>query len=507
MDFGNNNNSKNRLPVLIIGGGISGLVLANVLQAQGVPYKVFERDLSPTSRSQGWAIGLDFGLAILKATIGPEKYDTLGKQTAVDSDHPERGAMTMVDGNANKRILMLSPPPNTDMFRINRTRLRAWLLKDIMEADCIVWNKIFESYTIIMTDKEKEDGSGKDHVIVEVTFTDGTTERGSILVGADGTNSHVCRQLIGSNLFEQTTLTSDVKNLASSYWIDQKFRDEIVESYGPAHVVAPGSGTEDEASTCMFFSLVDVNFSRKEAPYHMMWSMSYLDDDDDADDDDNNEKDNNKKNNNVYSLTTSTQQQSSQEKKNRQQQQQHDSEKLLKIAKARITRCGFSGPLLQLVMETPQNSNVGSLLFKERSPCSSLQEMASNTNNRIVLIGDSSHSMIQLCGSGGNHAIADACFLGSALASAYKKDEEKALEEAVYMFYKETIPRGQEAVVAAHKTADAFHGTRETVREYMNSILQQASSLATIDNTETHCWKKKMDPELLARYNNNNPKL
>ena len=69
------------------------------------------------------------------------------------------------------------------------------------------------------------------------------------------------------------------------------------------------------------------------------------------------------------------------------------------------------------------------------------------------------------------------------------------------------IPRGQEAVVAAHKTADAFHGTRETVRKYMNSILHQASSSATIDNTETHCWKRKMDPELSARYNNNNARL
>ena len=42
--------------VLIIGGGLAGLALAQCLRKSGVCFEVYERDLEPQSRSQGWAI-------------------------------------------------------------------------------------------------------------------------------------------------------------------------------------------------------------------------------------------------------------------------------------------------------------------------------------------------------------------------------------------------------------------------------------------------------------------
>lgn len=44
--------------VLIIGGGLGGLALAQALRRHGVAYEIFERDESADSRTQGWALSL-----------------------------------------------------------------------------------------------------------------------------------------------------------------------------------------------------------------------------------------------------------------------------------------------------------------------------------------------------------------------------------------------------------------------------------------------------------------
>lgn len=43
--------------VIIIGAGVSGLSLAQILRKAGIPFEVFERD--DGSRNQGWCINLD----------------------------------------------------------------------------------------------------------------------------------------------------------------------------------------------------------------------------------------------------------------------------------------------------------------------------------------------------------------------------------------------------------------------------------------------------------------
>jgi hypothetical protein len=44
--------------VLIVGGGLGGLSLAQCLRKQGISFEVFERDDNPQSRPQGWAIAI-----------------------------------------------------------------------------------------------------------------------------------------------------------------------------------------------------------------------------------------------------------------------------------------------------------------------------------------------------------------------------------------------------------------------------------------------------------------
>lgn len=44
--------------VLIVGGGLGGLTLAQSLRKQGISYEVFERDADKDARAQGWAIAI-----------------------------------------------------------------------------------------------------------------------------------------------------------------------------------------------------------------------------------------------------------------------------------------------------------------------------------------------------------------------------------------------------------------------------------------------------------------
>lgn len=43
--------------ILIIGSGLSGLTLAQILRKAGIEFQVFERDSQP--RTGGWSVGLD----------------------------------------------------------------------------------------------------------------------------------------------------------------------------------------------------------------------------------------------------------------------------------------------------------------------------------------------------------------------------------------------------------------------------------------------------------------
>ena len=44
--------------VLIVGGGVGGLSLAQCLRKQGISFQIFERDVDKDARFQGWAIGI-----------------------------------------------------------------------------------------------------------------------------------------------------------------------------------------------------------------------------------------------------------------------------------------------------------------------------------------------------------------------------------------------------------------------------------------------------------------
>ncbi|KAM9994742.1 hypothetical protein ACTFIY_000939 [Dictyostelium cf. discoideum] len=153
-----------KIKVLIIGGGLGGLVLANILKRENIKFKIFERDTSEKSRIQGYLIGLNkIGIESLKSSLSEEKFEKI-KLLFKD------GEFAVADRNLE--ILLKFKSGGT----VNRSELRSILMQGID----VEFGKRLQSYI-----EDEENGE------VIATFEDGTIEKGEILIGADGVRSSV----------------------------------------------------------------------------------------------------------------------------------------------------------------------------------------------------------------------------------------------------------------------------------------------------------------------------
>jgi salicylate hydroxylase len=158
------------LRISVIGGGLGGLAFAQGMRRlAGYQVTVYERDKSPSQRSQGYQIGLnEQGLDSLKSLELPGFTELI-------RENPLFGFMmtdSKLDALVRFSIGGTAQEPKTSL--VNR-----WKLHDLlMEGIDIQWDKKFVSY------EEKND-------CIIATFEDGTTATSALLVGADGVNSKV----------------------------------------------------------------------------------------------------------------------------------------------------------------------------------------------------------------------------------------------------------------------------------------------------------------------------
>ncbi|KAF2165437.1 hypothetical protein M409DRAFT_67261 [Zasmidium cellare ATCC 36951] len=165
-------------PMLIIGGGISGLTLAQACRKENLPSRIFERDESPTSRSAGWGITLNSALSHFKSLLPDDVLgrlpEALVNKAAVEAG--EKGDFTFYDlsnGDSKWKV-----PTASERIRVSRHRLRRVLCTGLD----VEWGKTLASIT-------------KDESGVHAHFTDGTSASGSFLVACDGAHSAI-RKLI-----------------------------------------------------------------------------------------------------------------------------------------------------------------------------------------------------------------------------------------------------------------------------------------------------------------------
>ncbi|SEH01637.1 2-polyprenyl-6-methoxyphenol hydroxylase [Nonomuraea solani] len=162
--------------IAIIGGGIGGLCLAQGLREAGLDVTVYERDVTPADRLQGYRVHIDPHGAralhdCLPAHLWRAFLDTTG-----------RGDQDFAFLTERLRLLAVIDTPKVadpadDHHSVSRIMLRQVLLSGL--GDTVRFGKTYERY------ERLPDGR------VELFFADGTSATAGIVVAADGGNSRV----------------------------------------------------------------------------------------------------------------------------------------------------------------------------------------------------------------------------------------------------------------------------------------------------------------------------
>lgn len=170
------------LHVLVAGGGLGGLALAQGLRRSGISVAVYEKDATPAFRNQGYRIRINTaGIKALKAVLTPQAYEVFAATAGMPGPR-----MDTLDHQLNllhaHNLPEASDLPGGGHLAVNRMTLRQILLSGLGNA--VHFAAQFTHYTT--------DASGS----VTAHFADGSTASGDVLVGADGVNSAARRQCL-----------------------------------------------------------------------------------------------------------------------------------------------------------------------------------------------------------------------------------------------------------------------------------------------------------------------
>ena len=207
------------MKVMIIGGGIGGLALTQGLLRHRIDVEVYERDIAVGSRWEGYRLHINpAGARALHACLpaaGWQEFRTTAGPGGSFGFLTERLAnlvvveeSTMYPGGATD--------PAANHYAADRATLRRLLssgLDDVLHSGAE-----FVGYEVL------SDGR------VRVHFADGRTASADLLVGADGVNSRVRRQLLPT----AATIDTDAVGIAHKIWLTEEVRTALPAGYSQA---------------------------------------------------------------------------------------------------------------------------------------------------------------------------------------------------------------------------------------------------------------------------------
>ncbi|MGK5552593.1 FAD-dependent oxidoreductase [Actinomadura kijaniata] len=165
--------------VLVAGGGLGGLALAQALHHAGLDVVVYEQDPTPRTRNQGYRIHIDpTGNAALADCVSPDVLETLRRTSGRNGD------LVTTFTTGLRRVFTQHFPgvPADQLTAVDRNTFRQGLLTGLDEV--VRFGHTVSGYQVA--------GSGR----VRVEFAEGGSDEGDLLVGADGVGSAVRRQLL-----------------------------------------------------------------------------------------------------------------------------------------------------------------------------------------------------------------------------------------------------------------------------------------------------------------------
>lgn len=217
--------SQAPMRVLIAGGGIGGLCLAQGLHQAGIDVAVFERVPSADAFREGYRIHLDpDGSRALHSCLPDTQFQLLQAGCG-------RAPRSFAFLTEQLSELMSNDVPDPDPAdpvaihrSINRFTLRQILLEGL--ADRVHFGKEFLRY------QRTNDGT------ITAEFADGTVETGTLLVGAEGGRSRVRSQLLPNAERRDTGTVS----IAGRVTLNARVRAALPRhlSNGVAMILAPG---------------------------------------------------------------------------------------------------------------------------------------------------------------------------------------------------------------------------------------------------------------------------
>jgi 2-polyprenyl-6-methoxyphenol hydroxylase-like FAD-dependent oxidoreductase len=388
-----------RLSILIIGAGLGGLALAQGLVNAGFNVSVFERDKSPTSRTQGYRISIrSLGLAALTALLTPEKLNRLSLAKVAN----------VGDGVtcANEKMEpFFSVPQGQDAAA---QFLRSELRNLLQEGINIEWNKRLVTF---------EDNGNQ----VIARFEDGSHATGDLLVGCDGGVSTI-RELFP--LVYGNSLGSIPKIVSSNHAIlggqidrtpewDKLLplnKNGLVRFVGPnAHSMAVCFSERADRSPTVFWVLSEKIEGRDASWYQFDQGLECR-------------------------------------------------TRILDHCKQLMRNETWHENLKKLVYDTSAEAIMAPWRLRTTQfPDSNQFPMV--PTGRVTLVGDSAHAMLPDRGLGGSNVLEDARLLSTLLASSPKPvDWPKLTEE----FERQMFTRARIAVQESENAAEYFRNIRST---------------------------------------------
>ena len=195
--------------IAIVGAGPAGATLAKLLSTRGFSVKVFERDASPTVRSQGGSLDL-------REDAGQRALESAGLTEAFQrASRSEAKAFKMIDshGEIQQHIEVVTNEgagPEIDRGELRR------LLLDSLPAGMVAWGHTLESLD------EEADGRWRLEFAGHAPFV------ADLVVGADGVGSKVRARLTPVNPL-YTGITMLAANIRGDLWRGSDLADMLGE--------------------------------------------------------------------------------------------------------------------------------------------------------------------------------------------------------------------------------------------------------------------------------------